>query len=131
MVRPNDPRIQAGPVEFAGDAGMVKGYLARPQGQGPFPAVLVIHENVGLQPHFADLARRLALEGYAALAVDLVSHKGGTTADPAQTQAFQREIPAEQRQADAATGLRYLQGLSYVRRDRVGVTGFCQGGGVA
>jgi carboxymethylenebutenolidase len=131
MVHPTDPRIQAGLLEFPGDAGMVKGYLARPPGAGPFPAMLVIHENQGLQPHFADLARRLAVEGYATLAVDLISRKGGTPTDLALAQTTQGEIPAEQRLADAQAGLRHLQGLSYVRRDRVGVTGFCYGGGVA
>ncbi len=130
MVRPTDPRIQAGPVEFPGDAGMVKGYLARPQGPGPFPAMLVVHENQGLLPHFTDVARRLAVEGYAALAVDLVSRKGGTGTDPALAQAGLREIPQDQQLADANAAVRYVQGLSYVRRDRVGITGFCFGGGI-
>ncbi|MBM3943341.1 MAG: dienelactone hydrolase family protein [SAR202 cluster bacterium] len=129
-VRPDDPRLQAGPVEFPGDAGAVKGYLARPQGNGPFPAMLVVHENQGLLPHFADVARRLALEGYAALAVDLVSRKGGTL-DPEQGITALREIPSDQLLADANAAVRYLQGQSYVRADRVGVTGFCFGGGIS
>lgn len=55
------------------------GYLARPKATGPHPAVLVIHENRGLtEPHFPDVARRLAKEGYVALALDLLSREGGT-----------------------------------------------------
>ena len=77
-VAENDPRIQAGPVEFQGNGDSLKGYLSRPTGPGPHPAVLVIHENRGLLPHFSDVTRRLAVEGYAALAINMLSREGGT-----------------------------------------------------
>ena len=75
---PDDPRIQAGPVEFATAATTMMGYLSRPRDAGPNPAILVIHENRGMQPHFPDVTRRYALQGYTALSVDLLSRKGGT-----------------------------------------------------
>jgi dienelactone hydrolase len=65
-------------VEFQGNGANLKGYLSRPTGPGPHPAVLVIHENRGLLPHFPDVTRRLAVEGYAALAIDMLSREGGT-----------------------------------------------------
>ena len=77
-VSPDDPRIQAGPVEFATAATTMMGYLSRPRDGGPNPAILVIHENRGMQPHFPDVTRRYALQGYTALSVDLLSRKGGT-----------------------------------------------------
>ena len=64
-------------VSFPGDGLTVLGYLARPSGEGPYPAILVAHENRGLTPHIEDVARRLAKEGYVVLAVDLLSPTGG------------------------------------------------------
>ena len=81
-VSPHDPRIQAGSVQFEANGVTVQGYLSRPAADGPHPAVLVIHENRGLLPHFPDLTRRLALEGYAAFALDLLSRKGGSAGFP-------------------------------------------------
>jgi len=129
-VDPNDPRIAAGPVEFTTAAGAMLGYLSRPSQEGPNPAVLVIHENRGMQPHFPDVTRRLALEGYTALAVDLVSRLGGTGSFASEDQAreAQGQIPQEQFLEDLNASVEYLQGLSHVRPDRVGVTGFCFGG---
>ena len=66
-VSPDDPRIEAGAVEFTTAATTMIGYLARPKEGGPNPAVLVIHENRGMQPHFPDVTRRFALQGYTAL----------------------------------------------------------------
>jgi carboxymethylenebutenolidase len=131
-VRPDDPRIEAGPVEFPGEAGTLFGYLSRPSEEGPHPAVLVIHENRGLLPHFPDVTRRLAVVGYTALAIDLLSRKGGTAAFANSDQARDalREVPQEQFVADLNSGVEYLQSLPYVRPERVGVMGFCFGGGL-
>lgn len=129
-VSPDDPRIEAGPVEFPGEAGTLFGYLSRPAEEGPHPAVLVIHENRGLLPHFPDVTRRLAVEGYAALAIDLLSREGGTDtfANSDQARDALGEIPDEQFIADLNSGVAYLRGLPYVRPERVGVMGFCFGG---
>jgi carboxymethylenebutenolidase len=131
-VSPDDPRIEAGPVEFPGEAGTLFGYLSRPSEEGPHPAVLVIHENRGLLPHFPDVTRRLAVEGYTALAIDLLSRQGGTDAFAKSDQARDalREVPQEQFIADLNSGVEYLQSLPSVRPERVGVMGFCFGGGL-
>ena len=131
-VSPDDPRIEAGPVEFGTAAATIKGYLARPREGGPYPAVLVIHENRGMQPHFPDVARRYAVEGYTAFSVDLLSRRGGTGdfTDSNQARDALRGIAQEDFVADLDASVDYLQGLSHVRPDRVGVTGFCFGGGL-
>ncbi len=129
----NDPSLEASMVTFPGPSGQVIGYVARPRGRGPFPGVLVIHENRGLLEHFKDVARRLAKEGYAALAVDLASHQGGTeryAADLAQVSAILGQTPPEQHIVTLNAAVRHLQGLSDVRRDRIGAMGFCFGGGM-
>src|SRR5205814_6304285 len=71
-VSPDDPDLVGQSVDFPGQAGTLLGYIARPKGDGPFPAVLVCHENQGLLPHFPDVCRRYAKAGHAALAVDLL-----------------------------------------------------------
>ena len=75
-----DTRIRATYVTYpspGGNAGTMRGYLVQPAGQGPFPAVLVIHENRGLNPYVEDVARRLAVDGFLALAPDGLFPAGG------------------------------------------------------
>ena len=131
-VAPHDPRIQAGPVQFEANGVTVRGYLSRPAGDGPHPAVLVIHENRGLLPHFPDLTRRLALEGYAAFALDLLSRKGGSAGfpDSGAMRTALREVTQEQAVEDMNASVAYLQAQPFVRPDRIGATGFCYGGGM-
>ncbi|MFQ5693434.1 MAG: dienelactone hydrolase family protein, partial [Nitrospinota bacterium] len=80
LVSPDDARLDAGTVRFSGPAGRIEAYQARPRDRAgtPLAAVLVIHENRGLNAHIRDVARRAALAGYHALAPDLLSRKGGT-----------------------------------------------------
>jgi carboxymethylenebutenolidase len=132
-VPPDDPAIEAvGMITFAMGTGTGIGYVAKPRGGGPFPGVLVIHENRGLLDHFKDVARRLAKAGYVGLAVDLASHQGGTErfSDLAQVTALLAQTPPAQHVATMNAAIRHLQGLPYVRRDRVGAMGFCFGGGM-
>jgi carboxymethylenebutenolidase len=133
-VPPNDPALQsAGMVSFPSGPVAVQAYLSHPKGDGPFPSVVVVHENRGLLEHFKDVTRRLAKLGYAALAVDLASVAGGTDRyanDLAQVTAILGRTPPEQMVEFLNAGVRYLQGQTYVRRDRVGVTGYCFGGGM-
>jgi carboxymethylenebutenolidase len=77
-VVPADPAVSAGPVTFPGSGATLMGYQAHPTGAGPFPVVLVCHENRGLTAHIQDVARRFAKAGYATLAVDLLSRQGGS-----------------------------------------------------
>jgi len=129
-VSPADPRIEAGPVQFQSEDATLMGYLARPKSQGPHPTVLVLHENTGMLPHFPDVARRLALEGYVGLALDLLGRHGGTASFPDidAAKVAQRAMPEEQTVSDMNTAVDYLRDLSGSRPDRVGVIGFCRGG---
>ncbi len=129
-VSPTDPRIEAGPVEFQGEDATLMGYLARPKSEGPHPTVLVLHENTGMLPHFPDVARRLALEGYVALALDLLGRHGGTAsfADIDAAKTAQGAMSEQQTVSDMNAAVDYMRGLSGIRPDRVGVIGFCRGG---
>jgi carboxymethylenebutenolidase len=133
-VPPTDPALEsAGMISYAAGGVAVQAYLSRPKGAGPFPAVVVIHENRGLLEHFKDVTRRLAKLGYVALAVDLASGEGGTerhAADLAQVTAILGRTPPERMVEFLTAGVRHLQGQPYVRRDRIGATGYCFGGGM-
>jgi carboxymethylenebutenolidase len=134
QVDPNDPAILTHNVTYEGKAGPVAGYLARPMKAGQYPGLIVIHENRGLDDHVRDVARRFAKEGYVALAPDFLSRQGGTMkANPQGTGLPNiRELaPSQGVVEDAEAGIRYLRVLPDVRRDRMGVVGFCWGGGMA
>ncbi len=119
-------------VEFAGEAGKVFGHFAYPKTiTEPQPAVIVIHENRGLVDHIKDVTRRAARAGFVALGVDLLSRQGGTQAfgDPAQQTAAYSRTTQDQRRADLISALDFLKSNEYVVFDRIGVVGFCAGGG--
>jgi carboxymethylenebutenolidase len=124
--------IEASDIQFDGsDGATLMAHLARPADSAPKPVVLVCHENRGLTEHIKDVARRFAREGYVALAVDLLSRQGGTAGkDSTSVPGLLSGISQDQFVADFASGWRYLQRQSYVQADRVGMTGFCFGGGV-
>jgi carboxymethylenebutenolidase len=125
----DDARLRAEDVVYPGSSGPVRGYLARPAGTARVPGVLVIHENRGLQPHIRDVARRAAVAGFVALAPDLMSAVGGTPAseDEARTRFAQVERPVAL--ADALRSIDYLRGRPDAT-GKVGVVGFCWGGGM-
>jgi len=129
MVPETDARLRTQEVSYPGSTGTVKGYVARPAAEGKAAGVVVIHENRGLQPHIRDVARRAAMAGYVALAPDLMSAVGGTpaTEDEART-AFAR-VEAPVALADALKSIDYLRGRPDATR-KVGVVGFCWGGGM-
>ncbi len=128
QVAPDDPAIVAGPVTITGD---VMGYLARPARDGRFPIVLVSHENRGLTPHIEDVTRRLAKAGFVGVAVDLLSREGGTRKlDPNDVPALLGKQPPAQPVSDFQAALEYAQAQPFARADRVGMIGFCYGGGV-
>ena len=97
-----------------------------------FPGVLVCHENRGLNEHIRDVARRFGRDGYVALALDMLSRQGGTDAAGGASSApgLLSNIPPQQFVDDFKEGLRHLQSLAFVASDRIGMTGFCFGGGV-
>ena len=114
------------------DGETLLGYLSRPTLPGPHPAILIVHENRGLLPHFHDITRRYAREGYVALAIDMLSRQGGADsfADGNDMRAALSRIPQDQVVYDGNAAVKYLQSLPYVRDDRVGATGFCFGGSI-
>jgi carboxymethylenebutenolidase len=127
----NDPAILWHDVDFPGKAGTVFGYLARPSAAGKFPALIIIHANQGLNDYTRDVARRLAKQGYVALAVDFLSRQGGTMKANPKGQGLGniRELAPWQAVAeDTDAGYAYLKALSDVRGDRLGLIGFCWGG---
>ncbi len=131
---PNDPAILTHNATYEGKAGLVSGYLARPMKAGQYPGLIVIHENRGLNDHVRDVARRFAKEGYVALAPDFLSRQGGTMKINSSGEGLPniRElVPWQGLAEDAEAGIRYLRVLPDVRRDRIGVVGFCWGGGMA
>jgi carboxymethylenebutenolidase len=127
----NAEDIEAQFLELRGEASPLFVYLVRPRPQSdPLPAVLVIHENRGLNEHIKDVTRRVARYGYVALGIDLLSREGGahTMADPAeQGRAFGRLTQAGML-ADLLTGVAALKDWAFVRPGKIGVVGFCAGG---
>jgi len=126
-----DERITPLYVDYpspGGTSGEMRGYLVQPVGDGPFPAVLVIHENRGLNPYIEDVARRAAVEGFLALAPDGLAPIGGYPGNDDDGRAMQRSLdPAKLRQ-DMVNSARYLKAHDR-SSGKLGATGFCWGGG--
>ncbi len=128
VIDPDDRRIAAARVSYPGASGPVKGYAARAaSAQGPLPGVVVIHENRGLTPHIEDIARRLALAGFHALAVDALSPLGGTPADRDAARDLIAQLDPATTLADYAAALDWLKTLAEVN-GKAGAVGFCWGG---
>ena len=122
-----DPSLVAENVEFPAGGDQVAAYLARPAEGESHAAILVCHENRGLVEHIRDVTRRFAKAGYVALALDLLSREGGTAA-------FDRDAltsaGAARHVADFVAGFAYLRTLDFVDSERIGMTGYCFGGGI-
>lgn len=108
-------------------------YLAKPKEGAALPGVIVIHENKGLVPYVEDVARRLAREGFVAVAPDLLSRRGGTGAfaDPADATSALGTIGRDELVEDLIAAVSYLASDDSVQPERIGVIGFCFGGGMA
>lgn len=118
-------------ILFPGEGVDLMGYLARPDREGASPVVLVCHENRGLTDHIKDVTRRLAAAGYAALAVDLLSRQGGTASlSSDQVPGALSSSPPDQFVQDFRSGWQYLGSQAFADPSRVGMVGFCFGGGV-
>lgn len=127
------PDLNIYDVAFPGEAGDVFGHLAYPRTdeQQSWPGVVVVHENRGLVEHIRDVTRRMARGGFVALGVDLLSRQGGTGqfTDPSQQAAAYSRTTQPERRSDLISGFNYLRTLGFVREARIGVVGFCAGGG--
>lgn len=131
IIPPDDKRITATTVEWPGAGGnTMRGYLAMPAGaHGRLPAVLVVHENRGLNEHIRDVTRRLALAGFVALAPDFLSPLGGTPADEDKAREMIGKLDRERTVANGIAAIEYLD--QHPRSTgRVGAVGFCWGGGM-
>jgi carboxymethylenebutenolidase len=126
-----DTRIKAQYVTYpspGGNSGQMRGYLVQPAGAGPFPAVLVIHENRGLNPYVEDVARRAATEGFVALAPDGLFPAGGYPGNDDDGRALQAGLDQAKLRIDMLNSARYLKAHK-LSTGKLGATGFCWGGG--
>lgn len=131
-VRPDDPAITVGMVEYAGVVGPLFGYLAGPKGTDVYPGVLLLHDAAGLTEHIKDIARRFAKAGLVALAPDLASRAGGTEklGDTAKVIAALAGMGTTQILQDLNSAVRYLQARPLVAKTRIGAASFGGGGNI-
>lgn len=129
VVPKDDRRLQTEDIKYPGETGEVHAHFARPKGDAKLPGVIVIHENKGLNPHTEDVARRVALEGFLAIAPDALSPLGGTPEDVDKARAQMRKLDSQ------ATVKNYIAAVQYLKTHpqstgKVGCMGFCWGGGM-
>jgi carboxymethylenebutenolidase len=128
-----DSRIKASYVTYpspGGNAENIRGYLVQPAGNGPFPAVLVMHENRGLNPYIEDVARRAATAGYLALAPDGLSPLGGYPGNDDDGRTMQAKLDQAKLRIDMLNGAKWVKAHK-LSTGKLGVTGFCWGGGTS
>src|SRR5262249_37068680 len=129
---PDDTRIKAEFVQYdsPNGSGKMRGYLTQPaKATGKLPAVLVIHENRGLNPHIEDIARRLALDNFVALAPDALFPLGGYPGDEDKARELFSKLDQTKTREDFVTALGWLKARAETS-GRVGAVGFCYGGGI-
>ena len=125
-----DPDLMSEFIKYQGETGEVKGFLAWPKVGKKFPAVLIIHENRGLQPHIQDVTRRMAKEGFLALAPDALSPLGGTPEnDQAKAVTMIGQLDNDKTIKNFVAAVKYLK-THPLSTGKVGCTGFCWGGGM-
>jgi carboxymethylenebutenolidase len=132
VVKPDDPRLKAEFVELDSPMGYgkIRAYLVRPaKPSGKPPAILVIHENRGLNPHIEDVTRRLALENFVAFAPDALFPLGGYPGDEDKARELFSKLDQAKTREDFVTALGWLKARSETN-GRVGAVGFCYGGGI-
>lgn len=130
IVPKDDSRLHVEDIKYPGETGDVLAHFARPKGDAQLPGVVVIHENRGLNPHIEDVARRVALEGFLAVAPDALSPFGGTPEDPNEARPLFRKLDSQ------ATVKNFIAAVQYLKTHpqstgKVGCMGFCWGGGMA
>jgi len=126
-----DERIKANYVDYespGGTSGEMRGYLVQPTTEGPFPSVIVIHENRGLNPYIEDVARRFAVEGFLALAPDGLSPVGGYPGNDDDGKVLQKSLDQSKLKQDMFNSAMYVKSLE-LSSGKLGAVGFCWGGG--
>jgi carboxymethylenebutenolidase len=130
MVPVDDSRLFTGTIQYPAATGPVQGYLARLKDDAKRPGVVVIHENRGLNSHIKDVNRRLALEGFLAMAPDALSPLGGTPKDPDQARSMINSLDMTSTINNFTAAVKYLKTHPQTA-GKVGVVGFCWGGAMA
>jgi len=128
-VAENDLRLDVEDIKYKGGKGEVFAHFAKPKGSAKLPGVLVIHEIYGLVPHIKEVTRRIALEGYLAIAPDAMSPFGGTPENPDERRALMQKLDTQENLKNYVAAVKYLK-THPQSTGKVGVTGFCWGGGV-
>ena len=124
-----DPRLIVEDIKYPGETGDIHAHYARPKGDEKLPGVVVIPEVWGLVSHIEDVARRVALEGFLAIAPDPLTPLGGTPEDVDKARTMMRELDAQETTKNLVAAVEYLK--THPRSTgKVGVTGFCWGGGM-
>ena len=129
-IHQNDDRLEIERITYPSDGIEMKAYVARPKKQGKYPAIVVIHENRGLNPHIEDVTRRAALQGFLAISPDALSPLGGTPVDTDQARELFTKLDAAKTQINFIDVFHYLK----TRKDcieKFGCVGFCWGGAMA
>jgi carboxymethylenebutenolidase len=130
VVPKDDPRLYTDHMKYSGATGEVLAYLAKPKGDEKIPGVVVIHENRGLVPHIEDVTRRVALEGFLAIAPDALTPLGGTPKDPEKTPSLIQKLDSESTIQNYLAAVKYLK-THPLSNGKIGVIGFCWGGAMA
>jgi len=129
IVPEGDPRLHTEIVLYPGETGDMRAYWARPKGKEGLPGVIVIHENRGLNAHIKDVTRRMALEGFLAIAPDALSPFGGTPEDQTEMRARFSKLDNQGTVKNFVAAVKYLK-THPLSNGKVGCTGFCWGGGI-
>lgn len=135
LVSFTDERLKASYVTYKSAGGnskdgLMRGYLVQPKGDGPFPAVLIVHENRGLNPYIEDVARRAAIEGFLAFAPDALYPLGGYPGNDEDGKILQQKLDKDKIFTDMKNAAYFLKNHK-LSNGKLGATGFCFGGAVA
>lgn len=129
VIAPDDARLAIDTVSYEVPGARINGYLARLKSKGKRPAVVILHENRGLNPHIQDLARRIALEGFLSYAADLLSPLGGTPADEDKARDMIGTLKPDETAKHLAAAVPFMAAHAE-STGNVGIVGFCWGGGI-
>lgn len=124
-----DPRLHVEDITYPGETGDILAHYTRPKGKEKLPGVVVISEIWGLVPHIEDVARRIALEGFLAIAPDPLSPLGGTPENVDEARSLMQELDSQETTKNLVAAVEYLK-THPQSTGKVGVTGFCWGGGM-
>jgi carboxymethylenebutenolidase len=129
LVPRDDPRLETEYIKYPTESGEMRAYRARPKGAGKLAGVIVIHENRGLNAHIEDITRRVALEGFVAVAPDALTASGGTPENPDEARPLFQKLDREANTKNFVAAVAYLETHPQTT-GKVGCMGFCWGGGV-